>query len=216
LSKNKKEASIMDLKKSLKDEKYRHLTDEELDSYYDQTLSAIVKALAVAHLEICLFCENRLEQIRKEREVTPEDVALVRRVMQQMGLKTSSSDSRATEATSLKDRFDESLRQLAEIWNAFFRKQVFVHRGDEPVWKGQSEGGYIQARATLEKDASLVIHFSSEDLSLEGKRFSVSLGSMKQRITMQRLPESKVYAKFVLTRYEIPVKLDKIKIRPVK
>jgi predicted Zn-dependent peptidase len=211
----------MDLKKKFADEKRRHLTDDELDSYYDKTLSAIDKALADAHLRICLICENSLERIRKERVITDDDVALVRRAMQQRKLKPSSSDSRNAEAAnsiSLKDRFNEYLQQLEESWRAFFGQMEFArgtHYGDEPFWQGQSDDGLMKIYATLRRDAGLTISFSSHDMSLEGMRFSVSLGTMNQEIALQRVSESEARAEIEVTRYQMPIKLEGIKIQPI-
>lgn len=215
-----------DTEKKLINEKFRHLTEDELNSYHDHKLDMIHQALADAHLEVCLICEKELTRIKEERatvdyrEVTAEDVALVKRVMQQMGLKQQPADPQPTEAAnavSLKERFSDRLRQIVESWQAYFMQQEAVREtlgSGEPIWEGQSKDGAIKAHARVEKDASLTIHFSSNDLSLEGMRFNVSLGLMNREITFQLASESEVYTKVEVTRYQLPINLADIKITP--
>jgi hypothetical protein len=214
---------VDDMEKRLRNAKFRHLTEDELNYYHDQKLDIIGQAWADAHLQVCLICEQRLELLKEEnsilnnREVTADDVALVRRIMQQTGRQRQSSDSH-TKAVPLKDRFPDYLKQLVDSWHSFFIQQQAVHtkRGSsEAIWHGQSEDGFMKAHATLEKDASLTIHFSSDDLSLKGLRFSVSLGSMSQEISLQLVSKSGVYAKVKIARRQLPINLADIKIKPI-
>jgi hypothetical protein len=216
-----------DLKERLRDAKFRHLTEDELDSYHDQTLDTIGQGRADAHLQVCLICEQRLAILKEEsailenREVTADDVALVRRVMRQMGLQEESYDARKEEAKKVvpaRDRFAESLRQIVVSWQAHFmpREAVRGTRGSgKAIWEDQGEDSYVKAYATLERDASLTIHFYSDDLSLEGRRFKVSLGAMNREITLELEAASRVYAKVEITRYQLPINLAAIDIQPV-
>jgi hypothetical protein len=210
------------MEKKLRDAKFRHLTEDELDSYHDQKLDIISQAWANAHLRMCLICEQRLELLKEEnsilnnREITTDDVALVRRVIQQTGRQQAAASH--ARGVPLKERFPDYLRQLAESWHSFFMQQRAVRatRGNsEAIWHGQSEDGFMKAHATLEKDASLTIHFSSDDLSLKGLRFNVSLGSMSREISLQPVSNSEVYAKVKIARRQLPINLADIKINPI-
>jgi hypothetical protein len=214
---------VDDMEKRLRDAKFRHMTEDELNYYRDQKLDLISQAWADAHLQMCLICEQRLELLEEEnsilnnREVTADDVALVRRVLQQAGQKEQSPDS-YTKVDPLKNRFPDYLRQLVDSWHSFFVQEQAVHAkggNSEAIWHGQSEDGFMKAHATLEKDASLTIHFSSDDLSLKGMRFNVSLGSMSREISLQPVSNSEVYAKVKIARGQLPINLADIKIKPI-
>lgn len=214
---------VDDMENRLRNAKFRHLTEDELNYYHDQKLDIIGQAWADAHLQICLICEQRLNLLKEEnsilknQEVTADDVALVRRIMQQTGRQHQSPDSH-TKAVPLEDRFPDYLRQLVDSWHSFFIQQQALRakRGSsKAIWHGQSEDGFMKAHATLERDASLTIHFSSDDLSLKGLRFNVSLGSMSREISLQLVSNSEVYAKVKIARRQLPINLADIKIKPI-
>lgn len=195
-----------DVEKQLRAAKFSHLTEEELNSYHDQKLDTVGQARADAHLKLCLICEHRLGLLKESaasdnREITAEDVELVRRVMQRVGLQRQPSDSKQAEATTiipLRDRLNDYFRQIAESWQAHFMRQGAgrgTRDGGEKVWQWQIEEVDLKAHATMEKNVGLIIHFSSSDLSLEGVRLNVRLGSVNREATLQRVSETEVYAK---------------------
>ena len=202
-----------DVKMALRKAKFQHLTEDELDSYQEQTLDEIGRARAEAHLNLCLVCEKRLALLKEERavlgdrEVTTEDIALVRRVMKQMELERQPSGSKpvkADKASSLSARLAEYLQQAAASWKAHFR-QLKVVRGSvdtgHEVWRWESGDGVLKARAHMEKNADLTIHFSSNEPDLEGERFIIRLGVLSQEAAWERISDSEVYA-----RVQIPQK----------
>jgi hypothetical protein len=215
------------LEKQLRAAKFSHLTEDELDYYRDQKLDTVSQARADAHLKLCLICERRLQLLNEEsaasynQDISTEDIALVKRVMQRKGQQQQSSDSQPIEATNrvrLKNRLADGLQQIVESWQAHFLRQEPV-RGirdsNKAIWQGQSKDGSMKAYATRKKNASLTIHFSSNDLSLEGQRFNVSLGSMNRDITLQLVSESEVYAEVEITRYQLPINLADLQIKEI-
>lgn len=215
------------MEKKLREAKFHHLTEEELDSYYNKKLGAIRQTIAEAHLRLCLICEQQLKLLEEEsaksenREVTADDVAMVRRIMKQMELKQQPADPRpplSANVVSLDDRFADNLQQITESWQSYFIERKSVRpasRSGETIWQGESSDGSMKAHATLGKDASLTIHFSSDDLSLEGHRLDVNIGSMRREITLQLVSESEVYTKVKITRNQLPLNLADIKITPI-
>lgn len=216
-----------DLEKQVIAEKYQHLTDAELSSYDARTLSVAAQALADAHLRICLLCEKRLEQLSakrvtaEDRQVTSEDIAMVRRMMQERGLGRPSAQSKSSDATTdaaVQEHFVDDLSQLVKSWKFFYGQPEFVqatHRGDEPKWEWKSNDGRMQAYTELEADGGLTIHLSSDNLRLEGKRFRVSLGAMNRVIELEQISESKVGAKVTVSLRQRPRKLLEITVEAV-
>src|ERR1044072_9763372 len=80
-----------DLENELRNIKLTHLTESELAAYCDQELDPIRRARAEAHLKQCFICERQLALLREEsatlsnQQITADDVALVERLMQQIG-----------------------------------------------------------------------------------------------------------------------------------
>jgi hypothetical protein len=191
-----------DLENELRNLKSTHLTESEMAAYCDQELDQIGRARAEVHLKQCFICERQLELLREEtaaltnRLITSEDVAFVERLMDQTGRAQKASARRSAETTlevPLEERLAEYLRQMITDWQIQFKP---VQRSDqaEEVWRWQSEDGHLQARATVEKNADLTVHFSSNEMQLEGARLHFRLGSMNQELTLRRISESEVAA----------------------
>ena len=201
-----------ELEYELRSLKFIHLTESELAAYCDNERDQIRRARMEAHLKQCFICERQLELLREEsaalrdRQITDEDVALVD---QMIGLAVAEPLEIEIE-DSLQERLAEYLRQMVESWRAFFMKgatrghQMRGHQmredQSEVVWQWQSKDGRLQVRATMEKNTDLTIHFSSNELNLEGARLNVHLGEMSQEITLKRISESEVYAKVAVSR----------------
>ena len=100
----------------------------------------------------------------------------------------------------MQERLAEYLRQMVESWRVFFMKGATRGDQSEEVWQWQSKDGGLQVRATMEKNADLTIHFSSNEIDLDGARLNVHLGKMSQEITLERISESEVYAKVAVPR----------------
>jgi hypothetical protein len=212
-----------DVEKGMWDAKFHHLTDDELDTYRGQGLDEIGLARAEAHLKLCLICERRLALLREEgaaledREVTAEDVAMVKRVMQQRRSQQQTDGSNPDEVATgrlLPDRLAEYLSQAAASWQAHFMRRVAV-RGSTEVWNWQSDDGLLKAVATLEENTVLTIHFSSEKTEWEGARFKVRLGPVSRETTMQRVSDSRVYARVEVPLRERPKNLSDISIERI-
>ncbi len=195
-----------DLENELRNLKFIHLTESELVAYCDEERDLIRRVRMEAHLKQCFICERQLELLRKEgaalrdRKITDEDAALVDQMIELSQKSVVAEPLEIEKEASLQERMTEYLRQMVESWRAFFMKQAA--RGDqrEEVWQWQSKDGRLQVRATMEKNADLTIHFSSNEIDLDGARLNVHLGKMSQEITLERVSESEVYAKVAVPR----------------
>jgi hypothetical protein len=215
-----------DLENELKNARFCHLTQAELVSYCDQELDNFSLARADAHLKLCLICDRRLSFLKEERaalanrEVTDADVAMVRRVMQEMGLRKQPHPKPEEDGTSIPSPYQlaEYLRQIVEDWQAHFM-QLAVVRGksgtSEEVWSWQSEDGVLKARAILEKNADLTIHLSTNDFRFEGVRLNIRLGPVSRETILQRLSDSEVYARVEVPRRQRPKNLADISIEVI-
>jgi hypothetical protein len=193
---------IDELENELRNLKLIHLTEGELLAYCDQELDQIARARAEVHLKHCFICERQLELLREEtaaltnRLITSEDVAFVERLMDQTGPAQkpfAHGPAEIAREVSLRERLAEYLRQMIANWQIQFKPVRRSDQGEE-VWRWQSADGYVQARAIMEKNADLTIHFSSNEMILEGTRLSFRLGSMSQELTLRRISESEVAA----------------------
>ena len=196
-----------ELENELRNLKFIHLTESDLVAYCDEDHDQIHRVRMEAHLKQCFICERQLELLRKEsaalrnRQITDEDIALVDQMIQ----RAQKSAVAETKEASLQERLTEYLREMAESWRATFMREavrgsqhIEVHR--EEVWQWQSKDGRLQVRATMEKNADLTIHFSSNEIDLDGARLNVHLGKLSQEITLERVSESEVYAKVAVPR----------------
>jgi hypothetical protein len=216
--------TLNDLEKDLRNAKLHHLTEGELDSYLDQGLDDIGLARAEAHLKLCFICEQRLEVLKeeglalKDRQVSAEDIALVKRQMKQIGFQQQSSAPSSTDAStgpSITDRLAEHLRQMVKSWQAHFLPLTPARSaGDEgeELWQWQSEDGTLNARAILEDTGDLTIHFTSRELNWEGTSLRVSLGEVSRETTLRRVSESELYASVEIPRTQLAIDLTDISI----
>jgi hypothetical protein len=206
-----------DLENELRNLKFRHLSESELTAYCGQELAPMRRVIVEAHLKQCFICERQLALLREEiaalsnPQITAEDVALVERLMEQMGVGQPTA-----KGISLRERLAGYLRQMVASWQIQFA-QAAMRGGNEgeEVWRWQSEDGKLQARAVLEKNADLIIHFSSSEGELEGVRLNVRLGPISNKITLRRISESEVYAKVEVPRRQRPRELEDIAIEIV-
>lgn len=193
---------LQDIEQLLKSGKYRHLPEATLVSYRDSHLDEIETALADAHLRLCLVCDRRLAFLKEEAEVITMSEEPERRA----------GDYFRTEMQRLGSYIDD----LLNSWLVLFRQPVMrgTSRGNE-VWKYKSEDGLLQARATLESDASLTVHFSSPELAWEGTRLRFRLGPFSKEVTLQREGDSGLAAKIEIPRQERAKRMDDISIEVV-
>ncbi|SRR6266404_2519709 len=194
-----------DLEEELRKAKFDHLTAGELVAYRDKKLDKFGLTRAEAHLKLCLICEESVELLRGElsalenQEITPEQVAVVRRVMEQRRAGQQPGTSKPADAAPkvpFSERLTEYLQQLCASWQMHFGHGALRGEADqgEGVWQWQSEDGKLHARATIQKNADLTIHFSSNDMELDGARLNIRLGKLSQEISLRRISESEVAA----------------------
>lgn len=191
-----------DLENELRDLKLTHLTASELAAYCYQQPDQIGRARMEAHIKHCFICERRLALLQEDRaalgnrEITTDEVAFVERLMKQMGLAQKPSNDKP-DAVLLQERLADYLRQMMESWRISFMREAVRDKIDpgEELWRWQSEDGKLQARAFMETNADLIIHFSSNEMDMEGTRLHVHLGLFNQEITLRRVSESEVTAK---------------------
>jgi hypothetical protein len=208
-----------DLENKLRMARFDHLTISELEFYADRKLDRASRVRAEAHINECFICKRRLANLEEHnaalnnQKVTAKDKALVKSVVKQ-----SQSDAPDTARTgkrlSSRERLAEYLRQFIAVWQATFIKHAVrgsLKPGKE-VLRSESEDGIFEARAVLEKNASLTIHISSSDLDLHDVKLKVSLGPTIRRVTLERISESEVYAKIEVSKRERPRNLTDISI----
>jgi hypothetical protein len=194
-----------DLENELRDLKFTHLTESELDAYCDQELDQIGRARVDAHVKQCFICERHLDLLREEsaalsnRVITAEEVTFVERLMEETGLAqepSAAGPSEITHEVPLQERLAEYLRPLVASWRIYFGQGALRGEADkgQEVWRWQIEDGKLRARAMMEKNADLTIHFSTNEMELEDARLHFRLGSFIQELTLQRISESEVAA----------------------
>jgi hypothetical protein len=197
-----------DLEKELRKLKFTHLTESELIAYCDEEGDQIHRARVEAHLKRCFICERQLKLLREEsallrnRQITDEDIAFVDQMIERAQKSSAAEPLELEKEPLLQERLAEYFRQLAKSWRASFLKKttrITTDQGEE-IWQWQSKDGRLQVRATMEKKAGLTIHFSSNEIDLDGARLNIHLGKMDQEITLQRVSESEVYAKVAVPR----------------
>lgn len=215
-----------DLENELRKLKFIHPSESEMADYCDQELDQVRRARVEAHVKDCFICERRLAMLQEEnaalsdQEITTADVAFVEQLMEQRRTARTPSATRAAETAKgipLQERLAEYLRQMVASWQIYFKPVTVrgaAHEGEE-VWHWQSADGLLQARAVLEKNADLTIHFSSREPLLEGARLNVRLGSFSQEIPLQRVSESEIDAKVTIPRRQRPRSMADISIESV-
>ena len=173
-------------------------------SYRDHQLDKINEALADAHLKLCIICGKRLTLLRENKaalekpQITDHDVAFVRRVIQETGLRRQSRNSKAGAASSgpsSEDRLTANLLQLVASWRALFVSED--HKGldgGHEAWNWQSEDGSLKALAVWDKNSTLIIRLSSREPGWEGARLKFRLGPVDQEIIFQLDSDGQVHA----------------------
>ena len=167
-----------DLENELRNLKFTHVTESELASYCDQELDQIGRDRVEAHVKQCFICERRIELQREEiaalgqRVITAEDVAFVDRLMEQTGLtpEPSARDLESVRGIPFQERLSEYLQEMVASWRMYFGRGALRGEADqgEEVWRWLSADGRVQARAVMEKNADLTIHFSSNEMAQSG------------------------------------------------
>lgn len=192
-----------DLENELRNLKFMHLTESEFIAYGDQELDQISRDRVEAHLKQCFICERQLELLREEnaaisnRVTTADDEAFVERLMQQTGLTDkppAARDVKTAREVPLNERLAEYLRQMMASWQVAFAQA----RRSNQLWQWQSEDGRLLARATMEKNADMIVHFSSTEMGLEGTKLRFRLGQFNQELTLHRISESEVAAQVAI------------------
>jgi hypothetical protein len=217
--------SVSDMEEEFRDAKFHHLTEDELESYLDQKLDKISLARGEAHLKRCLICESRLTLLKEERaamndrNITVEDIDLVRRVLRSQQPSASGSAKKAARVSaeqaqflSLADRLAEYWRQAVESWQITFMPEA-VRAGEAgEVWRWKSTDAIIEGYAILKPNGDLMIRFSSSDTDLEGRRLKIGLGPLSQETTWRLVSDSEVRAEVKVTRRQYPKDLADITI----
>lgn len=193
-----------DVENALRNLKFVHLTEDEITAYNDHQLDAVRLARAKAHLSQCFICERLLVMLREEhaasanREVTAEDMDLVDRLMEQSRPGPKKSAASAPDAATripILEWLAGSLRQMTAQWQIDFKPVRRVAEEGEVVWAWQSNDRRLRARATIEKNADMIVRFYSSEMSLEGARLRFRLDSLIAEITLERISEVEVAAK---------------------
>lgn len=217
--------ALKDMEGELRRVMDHHLTEAELDAYLDQGLDKIGMARVKAHLKNCLYCEEGLKILEEERaelgqEITADDIALAKRLIQQVGLQREPAGKKPAQATtglSLSEWLAQCVQQAVKSWEANFREMKAVRRGHggADVWQWKSEDGSLKGHATLKKNGDLTIEFSSDELDWDGQRLKVGLGSFIGEITLQRTPKWEVVGSIEVPLRERPQRLEDISIEVV-
>jgi hypothetical protein len=210
---------LEDVEKALKEAAYEHLTEEELDSFFERRLDKITKMRADAHLKMCLICAKQLDLLKQESEASssyqasPEHAALLRKALRESeggaGWSTAgeAQPGRATVFRKPWDRFEDYLSEAETAWRAAFRELRPAYRegsGSREIWRWESKDGGLKAWAAFERKTDLTINVSSNKLELEGTRVRVSLGSATKEIALERTSEEEVSARWVIPKEEQP------------
>jgi hypothetical protein len=212
-----------DIEQVLKSAKFRHLSEATLVSYRDEELDEIGLALADAHLKLCAICENKLnflmdeEQALESYAITGKDRELIQRAIRKVEPEKRNSDFAGVQSiVSAMRRLATYFTDLQLAWVVQFSEEAMrgTPDGDE-VFRYRSEDGGLLAWAILEKDASLTVHFSSSELSLEGARIRFQLGPFSQEVTLQREGDSSVAAKIEIPRSERAKNMANFSIRVI-
>jgi len=212
-----------DMENQLRNLKNVHLTEEEIIAYLDQELDHLRRARVEAHVKECFRCERELMLLREESQalsdhkITADDIKLVERIMEQMGVEDGPSPDRVAEPDkkiSLRELFAESLRQLVSVWQFDFTQQTVrgVSNEAEEIWEWESGNKLLQARAILEENGDINLYFSSKNTDMEGLQFQVRIGPVNQKAVLERISESEVSAKFTVPRLLRPRNMADISI----
>jgi hypothetical protein len=190
-----------DLENELRNLKFTHVTESELVLYEDKELDEVSRARVEAHLKQCFICKRQLELLREENEalnnyvITPDDIIFVEGAMAQAGWAQKPLVN-ASEV-GLRERLGKYLEQMAASWLITFRPVRHSDLGKE-LWQWQSDDGHLRARATMEENADIIVHFSSNEMELEGARIRFHLSLFNEEVTLQRISESEIAAQIAV------------------
>jgi len=195
-----------DLEDELRNLKFDHLSEIELATYCDLTLDLVGRARVEAHVKQCFICERQLESFQEEhaalsqRMTTDEDVAFIDRLLETSEPAPESLFNRRPEITdSIRERLSEYLRQMVSNWHVSFSGGAMRGEINEKmVWSWESVDGKLRAHATLQKNADLIIHFSSSDLELKAAHLNIRLGANSYDVTMEQTSQSELTAQVVV------------------
>lgn len=183
---------------ALRSAKFTHLPEAALDLYLDHRLDEIGRALADAHLNLCLICEKRLDLMKEEQaalednEVTDANRAFIRSVLDRTNPELQLTE-RSEPTTRPMERLAGWLDEVIAEWIAYFsleERRAYV--GSEEAFRFETEG--LASWGIWGADAGLVAHFLSPDLSFEGATLRFRLGPFSQDITLKREGDAKVSA----------------------
>jgi hypothetical protein len=195
-----------DLENELRNLKFAHLKESELTAYCDEELDDSRRARVEAHLKQCFRCERQLELLRQESaalsrgELSADDLALAERLMRQTGLaqvSPSASPEKITRESPFYKWLSDSLQQMVANWQLSFKAARHSTKSDV-VWEWQSADGRLRGRATLAKNADMIVHISSNDMAMEGVRLRFRVGSLNQELLLQPISESEVAAQIAI------------------
>jgi hypothetical protein len=147
------------------------------------------------------------------RRIGATDGALVERLIERIGV-AQPPQAETAKGISWRERLAEYLEQMVASWQFQFAQAATrsAHDQGEEVWQWQGLDGKLQARAILEKNAALTIHFSSTEIDLDGVRLNVRLGPLNHEITLRQVSDGEVHGKVEISRRSRPRKLADISI----
>jgi hypothetical protein len=211
-----------ELEEHLHEGRFYHLSEAELDAYHEHKLDLIVQERAEAHLKICQICKSRYQLIQEEymalenSDRTAEEIALVKRLVQKLGFQGGAGKSeKTTRRTTLTERLTVYLQEMVENWQEAFSPLGMVRNnaeGDKPIWQWESPDGVLKVHAIFEQNTDLSLHFFADDMQLEGAQLKIQLGMVSHQISLQRLSETKLYAKVIFPRNQRPRNLALLSI----
>lgn len=186
-----------EIEEVLKNAKFRHLSEATLISYHENRLDEVGRAMADAHLNVCLLCEKELDFLKGEQdalasyEVTETDRALIRRVLDQteagQNVPTTPAPSAGPRA-----RLAAGLNELTVAWIAHFSgRQV----GGDDAERFRFETEALTVWSEVGTDSNLTVQFSSPDLVLEGETIRFRLGPFTEDVTLEREGDLEVNAR---------------------
>lgn len=207
----------LDIEQKLKRARLQHLNDDELLAYRDNELDEITLARAEAHLKRCVLCENTLAFHRQESarlaavEITPEDIALARRVMKELSAAHPLETKPAPRPLS--EQLKEYLDNATAAFQAYFLTLPATRESPGIELKNfVSEDRLFNISITLEDTSDLAIHIYAKKRGFAGQRIRVRLGSFTGEATLRRASESEVYAGIEVPKEQRPRNLGSISI----
>ncbi len=218
----------------LRNVKFVHLTDDELDAYRDNELGGIPLVRGEAHLKLCIICERRLEVFREEQmaiyqeEITSDDIAMVNQLLQQIPMRKDAPPSEQPNVlpVPLRERLSKALRLMGESLQDLFKKtsgeELLALQCAPPeekvrkVWECQEPDSSIKGAAFLDINGDLQFIISSEKMELQGTRLRLRIksteGEIEQEVTLQPMSKTEVGAMFELPRNEFEFPSEQLQV----